>query len=470
MIEVVPEAAPKRMRLGMAPSSFLSGNKGNCSGVGVAEAPNMSEGTGTGANQSRSLPLWGAVSGNVGLNGGRLPRRTSLASRDGNLSGVSAPWAKVSEYSERPVTTDVIIPGRSKEEAMDPTASVDAVNESIGTVAEPRLPLSEEQKNALDIVKRAENVFLTGCGGTGKSFVLREIIREMKEMYGAENVGVTAMTGVAAENVGGCTLHSLLGIGIPYMKDDFNKMGRGRNKNRILQLRALVIDEVSMLSGEMLDLMDRNFRSVRRCAKPFGGLHVVLCGDFYQLPPINSLRLTSNPKEFNNLGMAFQSKAWREGKLELVDLKEVHRQSDKEFILALADLRRGQMTERVEQLLKCSRRTVPEKDGIKPTELYCLNQQVDTFNRNQLRMIKSQEKEFMAIDKTLPSSPGEPGWQREKLETHSFWKSCRAAKNLVLKEGAQVMLLKNFSQEKGNYLVNGSRGIVESFEDKKNVW
>uniref|UniRef100_A0A7S2ZDA0 ATP-dependent DNA helicase n=2 Tax=Rhodosorus marinus TaxID=101924 RepID=A0A7S2ZDA0_9RHOD len=336
--------------------------------------------------------------------------------------------------------------------------------------SQPGIQLSEEQMVAIEHVRKGHNLFLTGCGGTGKSTVLREIIRQMTEILGEENVGVCAMTGVAAENVDGCTLHSLLGIGVPYERKDFRKMRNKSNSRRLQRLDLLIIDEVSMLSGEMLDYIDQELKEVRHSTEPFGGLQVVLSGDFYQLPPVRQSKVAKNAKAFNNLGYAFESNAWQSGALKVVDLAEVHRQRDSEFILALADLRRGEDTSRFQELLRQVRRQLPKPvDGIESTILYCHNISVDRHNLRKLQQIPSREVKFAAKDRIYPFGPKESEAKHEKaLRAHSFWKNCRASSKLALKEGAQVMLLKNLSQTRGAYLINGSRGVVQGFADSGN--
>mmetsp|Transcript_3110 Transcript_3110/g.9504 ORF Transcript_3110/g.9504 Transcript_3110/m.9504 type:complete len:700 (+) Transcript_3110:314-2413(+) len=336
--------------------------------------------------------------------------------------------------------------------------------------------LCEEQRRAIDVVRSGKNLFLTGCGGTGKSTVLRVIIREMRALLGREAVGVTAMTGVAAENVGGCTLHSLLGLGIPFKRQDFKKMARRTHAMRLRELDLLIVDEVSMLSGEMLDLIDEQLRTIRGDRRsPFGGLQVLFSGDFYQLPPVRqqngSRQLTSAEQQrqhdegvFLNLGMAFQSEAWQSARLETVDLQVVHRQKDMELVLALSDMRRGILSPRLERVIQAVQRPLPpEEDGIQSTLLFSHNRDVDRLNNEKLRQLPRRGAEFEADDYVVPSLGASSSVQKQ-LSGHSFWKTCRAPKRLQLKVGAQVMLLKNINQSEGSYLVNGSRGVVEAFE------
>ncbi len=160
------------------------------------------------------------------------------------------------------------------------------------TVAAPTTPeaqLSSEQEQAFDAICSGQNVFITGPAGTGKSLVLGRAVAALRAA--GKHVQVTAPTGVAAELVGGTTIHAMCGFGVPKTVADFNKMLFTDTKERLQHAcDVLVIDEVSMLSGELLDRIDELLRRLRTRAgqptRPFGGIQLVLLGDFYQLSPI----------------------------------------------------------------------------------------------------------------------------------------------------------------------------------------
>jgi len=157
----------------------------------------------------------------------------------------------------------------------------------------PGKQLDERQREVLRLVLAGSNVFFTGCAGTGKSLLLDSIVRSLRDRYRDEKafrraVVITAPTGVAACNVSGQTLHSALGIGVPSTYRHFDRAQSDSNAARIRAWKVLIIDEVSMLSAEFLEQLDRVLRAVRGVDRPAGGLQIVLAGDFHQVgaPPL----------------------------------------------------------------------------------------------------------------------------------------------------------------------------------------
>ncbi|MCX6702965.1 MAG: AAA family ATPase [Candidatus Wolfebacteria bacterium] len=164
------------------------------------------------------------------------------------------------------------------------------------------------QQEALEILKVGHNVYLTGAAGSGKTYLLNEYIRFLREKE--INVGVTASTGIAATHMGGITIHAWAGIGIDRLASDADiKMIATNNRvaRRFAQTDVLIIDEVSMLDSDRLNLIERVARAARGNWKPFGGMQVILCGDFFQLPPV-AKRGEPVPQ------FAYQSSAWKEGR------------------------------------------------------------------------------------------------------------------------------------------------------------
>jgi len=143
------------------------------------------------------------------------------------------------------------------------------------------------QEQAMEILKSGKNAFITGPAGSGKTFVLNRYIDWLKAS--GANVAVTASTGIAATHLDGITIHSWTGMGV---RDSLSKaevkdlLKRGYLRRRFLRADVLVIDEISMLSRIQLDLADLIFREFKQVDAPFGGIQTVLCGDFFQLPPI----------------------------------------------------------------------------------------------------------------------------------------------------------------------------------------
>ena len=183
-------------------------------------------------------------------------------------------------------------------------------------------------------MKSGKNVFLTGSAGTGKTYVLNQYIRYLRSRR--IPVSVTASTGIAATHLEGTTIHAWSGIGI---RDQLSpRQLRDLKSKKYLQkhmekTRVLVIDEISMLHGRQLDLVNRVIRSFKESEEPFGGIQLVLCGDFFQLPPIGEAQESSRDK------FSFMSSSWLEANLSICYLTEQFRQSDSQFSDLLNDFR-----------------------------------------------------------------------------------------------------------------------------------
>lgn len=321
--------------------------------------------------------------------------------------------------------------------------------------------LTKQQAYILKKVLKGENVFFTGSAGTGKSFLLREIIDALNNLpdCGA-GVYVTASTGTAAVHIGGCTLHSFAGIGlgnqtvtklVHKIRTDPRCKGA---KRRWKMARILIIDEISMLDAGLFDKLEHMARILRDDDSPFGGIQLVLCGDFLQLPPV---RKRDDPEAKLFL---FQAQCWDRVIDTTFILEHIFRQhKDKRFAKILNEIRLGYVSPSGEKLLE--RCTVPfekrknrtkeniDNDKIKPTMLYALRKDVYHENHTQLSILDSKEHTFAAADSgdnTL----------LKQLQSH-----CTAPETLKLKVGAQVVLLKNL--DFARKLVNGSRGVVVDF-------
>eukprot|EP00798_Chlamydomonas_sp_ICE-L_P021499 gene21499-28480_t len=372
--------------------------------------------------------------------------------------------------------------------------------------------LSDEQENVLNMVKDGQNVFFTGNAGTGKTFLLNRLVADLRRDFGAlfqKKVAIAATTGIAATHIGGTTLNSALGFGAPSKYDDFKSMFKKENRERIRGWQIMVIDEVSMLSAEMFEKLEAMLRDIRGNGKPFGGIQLIVCGDFFQLPPITKRWVPNTPKEaFLNFGLAFQAPAWKRCNLKHVLLTKVFRQKDLEFVTLLDDIRYGRNPEAAIHRLKqlCSRPLI-NNTGIKPTQLFsmnrdvdneniqelknyirsaCLaapvlltvtdptlaqlfsmNRDVDNVNIQELKKLPGEEITFVGSDDVKPAPELPPSAIPEatqRLQRNEFFRDCMATKEVKLKVGAQVMLLKNIDLDGGpnnsKQLVNGSRGVV----------
>lgn len=304
-----------------------------------------------------------------------------------------------------------------------------------------------KQAKALGILKSGKNVFLTGSAGTGKTFVLNQYIEYLKERKIA--VAVTASTGIAATHMNGMTIHSWAGIGIKEALTRSQLVSMKSKKYLAKHLEAaqvLIIDEISMLHQNQLALVNQVLQFFKENDLPFGGIQVVLSGDFFQLPPIGKSGETSKDK------FAFMSPAWVMAKFNVCYLTEQFRQSDNELNTILNQIRTGFLSEESVRILKsASENTI--KSDIEPTKLYTHNYDVDNINNEHLRSISGKVKSFEASTKG-----------NEKL-IETLNNSVLAPDNLELKIGAKVMFVKN-NLEKG--YVNGSLGTILGFTGEGN--
>lgn len=293
------------------------------------------------------------------------------------------------------------------------------------------------QKEALDILKTGRSVFLTGAAGSGKTYVLREYIEYLKEL-GAD-AGITASTGIAATHMGGVTIHSWSGVGIrdSLSKSDIAEIAEKKHvRSKIKNASILIIDEISMLHHFRLDLIDKIIKEIKNSNEAFGGMQVVFCGDFFQLPPV---RRAEEPEVY----FAFHSKAWQELNLKVCYLSEQHRQSDMEYLKILNAIRENSVSDEIVEIL---RSRFNQKSDLDSTKLYSHNKDVDAENDSELSKISGRISEY------------EMQSRGKNHLVEALKKSCLAPETLRLKVGAKVMFVKNNFEE--GY-VNGTLGVVE---------
>jgi ATP-dependent DNA helicase PIF1 len=312
--------------------------------------------------------------------------------------------------------------------------------------------LAPQQQAAYDTATTTDrSLLITGNGGTGKSFLLEQIKKK-------KHLTVTASTGIAAINVGGCTIHSWTGLGIGNIPVDklIQKLRRDERDfkspklQRLIDCRVLAIDEISMLEGGYFTLIDELLRKACFTDLPFGGKQLIMLGDFLQLPPISR---DSIPK------FVFETPAWHALDPEVHMLTQTFRQADQEFANILNDIRLGQLTEEGRRLLnECFTREDPEptKPGV---ILHTHNEGCDDINRQGLEQCVAQGAKLKVY---TSKDTGITPTHIQQLD-----KNCLAPFALSLCPGARVMLLKNLDTYSG--LANGSMGIVQKcFDDE--VW
>ncbi len=300
------------------------------------------------------------------------------------------------------------------------------------------------QKEALEILKMGHNAFLTGAAGSGKTHVLNEYIAWLKEQ-GVE-VGVTASTGIAATHIGGTTIHAWSGLGVKdklsaYDLEDLES--KSYLWKRFDRTKVLVIDEVSMLHHFRLDLIEQVLRSFKRNEEPFGGLQVILCGDFFQLPPVS--RGGEKVSRF-----AYDAKIWPSLNLKVCYLEEQHRQNDSIYLSILNAIRDNEMNEELGENLR--KRLNKKISSIEPTKLYSYNADVDEENERELAKLPGQAFEYYMDDKG-----------KDRI-VETLKKGCLAPEVLRLKKGARVMFVKN-NYEAG--FANGTLGVVSHCDSDK---
>jgi len=321
--------------------------------------------------------------------------------------------------------------------------------------------MNKEQESFLKLEQKGHNIFLTGSAGTGKSFILNHVIDRYKKT--GKTYGLTAMTGCAALLLGKAqTLHSWASVGLA--KDPVSKLISSIRKSRKSMKRwlltdVLIVDEVSMMPPELFEKLDQIGKKIRNSQKPFGGIQLIFVGDFFQLPPV------SNDQKF-----IFEIDLWSTINFKVVQLTEIMRQTNPVFHKILNEARIGQISQETLEILN-KRKGLPwKKLEIKPTLLFPHRSIVANINAQNLAKLEGIQNSYKVstvitqeciVDITNP------------LIKHAIEKMNRDApyeEELLLKVGAQVMLIINMPKKTGDEkndlemdLVNGSRGIVTGF-------
>jgi len=309
--------------------------------------------------------------------------------------------------------------------------------------------LSEKQKVAYRNILEGKSVFLTGKAGSGKSGVINLFYKQYRYK---KHIGMTSTTGTSAILINGVTLHSFLGIGLGTADVEFlymNIKNKGHILKRWLELDVLIIDEISMLSPKLFDKLENLARVVRKNELPFGGIQLILTGDFLQLPCVDSVKF------------CFESESWNKCVNKIIYLTENFRQNDLEFHKCLSEVRIGELSPESIKLLKsCEDNKLENGYGILPTKIYALNKNVDEENIQEINKLFEKDNELQFYEYQLEYEVLKKGFRNPE---DKIKKACNAPSLLELCKGVQVMLLYNMDLEAK--LANGSRGVVIDFVD-----
>ena len=285
------------------------------------------------------------------------------------------------------------------------------------------------------------NVYLTGSAGTGKTYLINQYIEYLRVRE--VPVAITASTGIAATHIGGQTIHSWSGIGIrdEIKKEDLDRIRRNKaTVKRLQEARVLIIDEISMLSGKVLTGVSDILKHFKRSMEPFGGMQVILSGDFFQLPPVSRDPLPNREK------FAFMAPIWVESSLKVCYLTEQFRQKESLLSDVLGRIRSQDITPDILESLHDKQQ---ENEAAEAIKLFTHNADVDTMNQQKLAELDNREKHFNA----------ETEGRAALIE--NLKQSVLASPDLSLKTGAKVMFVRN-NTERGYF--NGTMGTIKQFD------
>lgn len=483
--EVHPLASEGSLQLSNQKYSVPSGQSDANSGGGSGSSYASRMAAYTAATKSSSAPIY-----------------ADSSSSSSSVSSASAPQRPSFSSGFRPTSVAIPVPASSMRSgngngagaggsaALDSSSSSSTAAEAVDDA-----PLSSEQQAVYDLAMSGVSLFFTGSAGTGKSFLLKKLIRGLRDKHGDGAVFVTAPTGIAACNIGGTTIHSFAGIGRGEGGQQQLAMQVNRKVTAVQRWKAakvLILDEISMLDGELFDTLEYIARYVRSSPSVFGGVQLICAGDFHQLPPVglgddsssssggggggrggrggwrggghggynNSSgggyysgdRSNSNtPSAPRTVKFCFDADCWSRAIYASVGLTQVFRQKDPRFVNLLNELRMGKVTPQAASIIAAAGSAIPGKEamGIKPTRIYALNRDVDAVNAAELARCNGQAMTFNCRD------------VGEEPFLSQLQKNSAAPEALTLKVGVQVMLLKNVEPALG--LVNGARGVVTGF-------
>jgi ATP-dependent DNA helicase PIF1 len=334
------------------------------------------------------------------------------------------------------------------------------------------MELSTEQIQAMQVFEAGGNMFMTGPGGTGKTALIRKMVDQCK--ITGKKLQVCALTGCAAVllNCQAKTVHSWAGIGLANGPADFIVKRVVTNKYKAAnwkKIDVLIIDEVSMMSRKIFELLDSIARNVRKNTRPFGGLQVIFSGDFYQLPPVDD-KQNDDPCAS---AFCFESPQWAPTFPVIVQLKKIFRQTDDIYTGILNQIRVGKLFKSaLDTLTKHIGKDLPS--AFVPTILLPRRRDAELINAVELEKLPSEKKIYtltraeMLPEKTQTQiQPQQPqhsmSAEDREMEYNFLTNNIMADKEIVLKKGAQVMCIANIDMESTEPIVNGSQGKIIDF-------
>lgn len=317
--------------------------------------------------------------------------------------------------------------------------------------------LDKQQALVVEAFDRGENIFITGPAGCGKTYLIKTLIARSRK-----NVCVTAMTGCAALLLlehKAKTLNSWGGIGIANKDNQeiIESIVKNKTKrNNWKKTDVLIVDEVSMMSRRIFDLLDSIGRIIRKCDKAFGGIQLVFSGDFFQLPPVSDGKFEGSAK------FCFESSLWDATFGHQIELKTVYRQEDPTFKKILNQIRKGKIsTESCKILNDCVSKS--KESDIMPVKLHPRRQVVDSINQGYNECLETESREY-AGDAYEVTKAG----QHDKVTDKEVLTKLLGNSSLKLKIGSQVMSTSNIDMHGKLQICNGSCGVVINFTRENN--
>jgi ATP-dependent DNA helicase PIF1 len=406
----------------------------------------------------------------IGKYGNVIKRMEDFIPTDKSEASLDEPYATEESFSEDSCDDDLgciqiapesnmpVSTGGLSAEVCDGLTPRDRLN---AAVAEAGIVLGRDQKTVIDLVLEGHNLMISGEAGTGKTLILNLLKKTLT------NFSVTATTGIASTHIGGRSLHSWSGFRAGDEEKDittiisriFSTSKTGAEDTPVARIQGcevLAIDEVSMLDAFMFAKLDTAFREIRgKIDAPFGGIQMLLFGDFHQLAPVT--------KDRKPTFYAFESGSWRDAGFKTIVMRDVYRQADALFSRVLGKIRVGTIDTEVQNVINSRLYSNLDKsiynDGLKPIVVHTHNEKAQKINERELNNIHGKSTFITAKEWFRPSTSDDASDYSQVLE--SMKRNILADASLELKVGAQVMLLANLDFEEG--LVNGSMGVVEGW-------